>query len=148
MKREFFGVVAAICAMVPAAAYAGEEGIRLEARGGIAWNGANDERMGVAVGYDYDLGGGFVGFTQAVDTNSKFDFSEISTAIRAGTNVGDAGKVYALAGVALHNWRNEEFLVGAGYEHNVGEHTYVGIQYNRMMKTDINRVLVSAGYRF
>lgn len=148
MKRKFLGAVAAICAMAPATAFADESGVRFEVRSGVAWNGASEERIGLAVGYDYNLGGGFVGFTQAWDKNANFDLLEISTAIRAGTNVGDAGKAYALAGFAIHDWSNGEFLAGAGYEHNVGEHTYLGIQYNRMMKSDVNLVLVSAGYRF
>lgn len=148
MKRRFLRTVATICILVPTAAYADESGIRLEARGGVAWNGASEERVGLGIGYDYCIGEGFIGLAQAVDTNAKFGFSEISTAIRAGANLGEAGRAYALAGFAIHNWRNEEFVVGAGYEHGVGEHTYLGIQYNRMMKSDVNRILVSAGYRF
>ncbi len=147
MKKMIFGCGLAICAMAPAAAFA-EDGVRLEARGGVAWDGATEERIGVGVGYDYSFGGGFVGITQAIDTNAKFDFSEISTALRLGANVGEKDKAFAIGGFVMHNWENAEFLAGAGYEHSLGERTYVGIQYNRLMKSDVNRVLLSVGTHF
>ena len=133
--------------MAPAAAFA-EDGVRLEARGGVAWNGAAEERIGVGVGYDYSFGGGFVGITQAIDTNAKFNFSEISTALRLGANVGEKDKAFAIGGFAMHNWENQEFLAGAGYEHSLGARTYVSVQYNRLMKSDVNRILMSVGTRF
>jgi hypothetical protein len=148
MNKAIIGSLLVLAAATPSVAFAGDGGVRIEARGGIAWNGGSEERLGVAVGYDHNFKGGFVGITQSIDTNSGFDGSEISTAIRAGASVSTSGKLFGLVGFNITNWNNAELLVGAGYEHSLGEKTYAGIQYNRLLKKDVNRILMSVGYRF
>lgn len=144
MRKFVFAAVAA-SALLSAPAMANEG--RVEARSGIAWaNGNEDFIAGVAAGYDIDVDPNvFVGAEASFETN--FDGAEFyNVGARLGTKLGD-GKLYLTGAYEIDS---EEFGVGAGYEHKLGNNVYGKIEYRRYLLngTDLNTAGVGLGVRF
>lgn len=145
-KIALLGAVAAVAVAAPAAA----NEARVEARGGIAWANGNEEAVaGVAAGYDFDLGtGAFAGVEVSADKvladGAKVVFG---TTGRLGAKVGTAGKLYATAGYSFND--GDAFHAGAGYEHKIGERTYLKAEYRRFFDdVDVNTAVIGLGVNF
>ncbi len=125
-------VALAATAFVAAPAIANEA--RVEARGGVIWNGSDSEAIaGVAAGYDVDVGQKtFVGVEVSGD-KILTDHTRVSfgASARAGAKLGEAGKLYAVGGYATKPCRfcEDSFNLGAGYQHNFGQNFYGKVEY-------------------
>ena len=125
-------VALAATTFVAAPAMANEA--RVEARGGVIWNGSDSEAIaGVAAGYDVDLGEKtFVGVEVSGD-KILTDHTRVSfgASARAGAKLGEAGKLYAVGGYATKPCRfcEDSFNLGAGYQHNFGQNFYGKVEY-------------------
>ena len=152
MKK--FAVAAALLSAVvatPALAADGGEA-RVEVRGGYIWgNGLDEATMGVAAGYDYDLGTNtFIGAEIAGDkvlidgANVQF-----SAGGRAGAKIGENGKLYANAGYTFGDI--DDPYVGAGYQHKFGQNLYGKVEYRHQFINnfgDFDTVAVGLGLAF
>ena len=148
---------AALAATTLAAAPAMANEARVEARGGVIWNGSDSEALaGLAAGYDVDLGQKtFVGVEVSGD-KILTDHTRISfgASARAGAKLGEAGKLYAVGGYATKPCKfcEDSFNVGAGYQHNFGQKFYGKVEYrhnfvgNGVRDTDVAGV--GLGVRF
>ena len=153
MRLVLLSLAAATLAATPAMANEG----RIEARGGVIWNGSDSEAIaGVAAGYDFDLGEkSFVGLEVSGDKiladNTRVSFG---TSARAGVKTGEAGKLYAVGGYATKPCKfcEDSFNVGAGYQHNFGQNFYGKIEYRHNFigngVTDTDVAGVGLGMRF
>lgn len=144
-------IVAAALSISAAATPAIANEARLEARGGIAWaNGSSTETIGVALGYDAPVGENtFVGVEAVLDTD--FDISDpvLGANLRFGFNMSPESKLFATLGYAHDTgFDQDDAVIGAGYQHNVGARSLVSIQYQRYLDSDINRATIGFGYRF
>lgn len=146
-------VIAAVAAMMTAVpAYASGEG-RVEARGGIAFAGGQDEAfLGVAAGYDFDLGDkAFIGVEASADKVLQGG-SDVLFGLggRLGVKAGDKARIYALGGYGFADDVDEPFI-GGGVQFNLGEKAYGKVEYRRVLVsnfTDINFVGAGFGVRF
>lgn len=124
---------------------------RVEVRGGIVWCcGISDETIGLALGHDFDIGTStFIGVEAVADTNFDFVDPTIGVNARIGGKLGESGKLFGVAGYAYETTFDlDDFVLGAGYQHNLGSNALISFQYLRYMDTDINRAAVGVGYRF
>lgn len=140
---------AAAIAAAPATVSANEGWV--EIRGGIAWvSGATNETIGLAVGYDVDVSEKFfIGVEAVADTDFDISSPVLGVNGRAGFKVSEEGKLFATAGYAYETeFELDDFVVGAGYQHNLGRNALMSIQYQRFVDTEINRAMVGLGYRF
>lgn len=148
--RKFALALGVAAAAVASPALANEG--RVEARGGIAWAGGNEEAIaGVAAGYDFDLdpaGGAFIGVEGSAD-KILVSGSDVLFGVtgRIGTKLG-AGKLYANGGYSFNE--GDAWHLGAGYEHKVGANTYLKGEYRRYLLngTDINAAVIGVGFGF
>lgn len=146
-------VVAAVAAATPALA----NEARVEARGGVIWNGSDSEATaGVAAGYDYDLGDKlFVGVQGSAD-KILTDNTRVSWGAggRVGVKVLPGTKAYALADWQSKNTRygNSAVGVGGGIQQDVGSRYYVKAEYQHLLvgdnTPDADRGLVGVGVKF
>lgn len=147
--RKFAFLGAAATAIVAVPAQANEA--RVEARGGIAWaNGTEEAIAGVAGGYDFDLGtGAFAGVEVSAD-KILVDGADVvfGATARAGAKVGDGGKVYVTGGYSFND--GDAFHAGAGFQHKLGESTYVKVEYRHFFDDpiDVNTAAVGFGLTF
>ena len=145
-KIALLGAVAAAVVAAPAAA----NEARAEARGGIAWaNGEEEAILGVAAGYDFDLGSGAFGGVELSADKLLVSGADVvfGTTARLGAKVGTAGKLYATAGYSFND--DDAFHAGAGYEHKIGARTYVKAEYRRFFDdVDVNTAVVGVGVNF
>ena len=143
--RKFVLAAVAASALLSAPAMANEG--RVEARSGIAWaNGNEDFIAGVAAGYDFDVDANvFVGVEGSIESNFEGD-EFYNVGARLGTKIGD-GKLYLTGAYEIDS---EEFGVGAGYEHAIGNNVYGKVEYRRYLLngTDVNTAGVGLGMRF
>lgn len=147
--RPYAFAAAAAAATLATPAYADET--RVEARGGIVWCcGASDETIGLVVGHDFDIGEKvFLGVEGVVDSNFDLDDPVLGVNARLGTKVGENTKIFALAGYAhATDFDQDDAVVGAGVQHNLGEKALLSLQYQRTLDLELNRVLVGVGLRF
>lgn len=152
--RKLIVLAAAAAAVVAAPAVAQErsgEG-RVEARGGIAWAGGNEEAFaGLAAGYDFDLGdSAFIGVEGAVDKVLAGGADPLwSVGGRIGAKVGVGGKLYAVGGYGFTNGPDGAFA-GAGYQHKLGTNMYGKIEYRRTLTNgpDVNFAGLGLGVTF
>lgn len=130
MKKLILPAVAAIGFATPALA----NEARVEARGGVIWDGSDSEDFwGVAAGYDFNLGEKvFAGIEVSGD---KIGASETRVAWgftgRLGARISDSGKIYVDAG---HTTKSCDVCdsakhLGAGYEQGFGKNFYGKIAY-------------------
>ncbi|QZP06866.1 YfaZ family protein [Caenibius sp. WL] len=135
MRKGLLSAAAiALAATTFAAAPAMANEARVEARGGVIWNGSDSEAIaGVAAGYDVDVGQKtFVGVEVSGD-KILTDHTRVSfgASARAGAKLGEAGKLYAVGGYATKPCRfcEDSFNLGAGYQHNFGRNFYGKVEY-------------------
>lgn len=153
MKK--FAVAAALLSAIvatPAMAAPGGEG-RAEVRGGyVTGSGLDDATLGVAAGYDFDLGSSaFLGAEVAGDKVLANGFDvQFSAGGRLGANVGTAGKAYITGGYTFTDV--DDPYVGAGYQHKVGNGTYVKAEYRHQFIgggfKDFDTFSVGVGFAF
>ncbi len=145
--------VAAVAAATPALA----NEARVEARGGVIWDGSDSEATaGVAAGYDYDLSDKlFVGVQGSADkiltSNTRVSWG---VGGRIGVQAVPGTKVYALADWQSKNCRfcNSAVGVGGGIQQDVGSRYYVKAEYQHLLigdnTPDADRGLVGVGVKF
>ncbi len=133
----------------PAFAETSGEG-RIEARGGIAWAGGNEEAIaGVAAGYDFDLGDkAFIGVEGSADKILAGGTDVVFGATaRLGVKAGENGKFYVNGGYSFND--SDAFHAGAGYQHKLGKNVYAKVEYRRFFDTvDVNTAAVGVGLAF
>ncbi len=186
--RSYLAVLTSAVALL-AATPAAAEGFRAEIHGGWDHTSADDEGdsgvlYGIGIGYDWDIGQrGFVGVEANLDDSTMKECEtgsiiandelclragrDLAAGIRAGVNVGDGGKLYALAGytnarfkfayttpagVTTREAENlDGFRLGVGYQHALGGNTYGKVEYRYSnYEQDITRhqVLLGVGVSF
>jgi outer membrane immunogenic protein len=149
-KLAYVAAIAAMTAAVPA--YASGEG-RVEARGGIAFAGGQEEAfIGGAAGYDFDLGDkAFVGVEAGLDKVLQGGSDVFFTAAaRLGVKAGEKAKIYALGGYGIAGSQDDPF-VGGGVQFNLGAKAYGKVEYRRVISKgfrDVNLAGVGFGIRF
>jgi hypothetical protein len=142
-------IAAAAASVVISPAYANEA--RFETRVGSAWvSGVSSEAIGVAIGYDADIGSKlFIGAEIVADTDFDLSSPVIGVNTRFGTNVSKNGKLFGLVGYARDTTFDfDDTLVGLGYQHNIGSKSFVSVQYQRYTDTDVNRATLGIGLKF
>lgn len=147
--RKFSYISAIALAAVATPALANEA--RVELRGGVAWvPGVSTEVIGVALGYDADVGGNvFVGGEVVADTDFDFASPVIGVNVRLGTNVGESTKLFVTGGYARDtSFDLDDAVIGAGAQFGLGSKSFVSVQYQRYLDTDVNRATVGVGFKF
>jgi outer membrane immunogenic protein len=189
MRTVVVAAVASVAALL-AAAPACAEGFRAEIHGGwdhLAIPGDNDEDgvlYGIGLGYDHALSSkAFIGIDFSLDESTAEDCRtggivpgdqlcvdagrDIAIGLRGGFNVGERGKLYALAGYTNARFTTEYtnaagvttrdgenldgFRLGAGYEHRIAGNAYGKVEYRYSnYEADLTRhqVLVGVGLNF
>ena len=152
MKK--FAVAAALLSAVvatPALAAPGGEG-RVEVRGGlITGNGIDEGTLGLAAGYDFDLGSAaFVGAEVAGD-KVLVDGADVqfSAGGRVGAKVGANGKAYVTGGYTFSDI--DDPYVGAGYQHKFGSNVYGKVEYRHQFIGnfgDFDTIVAGVGFAF
>ncbi len=148
----------AAAAVVAAATPAMADEARVEVRTGMIWNGSDSQgTVGVAAGYDYDLGKSplFIGVQGSAD-KSFDDDTRVTWGAggRAGFKVTPDTKLYATA-----NWQskycrtcNSAVGVGGGIEQSVGTRYFINAQYQHELigdnTPDADVGLVGVGVKF
>ncbi len=152
MKK--FAVAAALLSAVvatPALAAPAGEG-RVEVRGGlITGNGIDEATLGVAAGYDFDLGsttfvGGEIAGDKVLIDGANVQFSAGG---RAGAKLGANGKLYATGGYTFGDI--DDPYVGAGYQHKLGQNLYAKGEYRHQFINnfgDFDSFVVGVGFAF
>jgi hypothetical protein len=145
--------VVAVAAATPALA----NEARVEARGGVIWDGSNSEAtLGVAAGYDYDLGeNAFIGIQGSAD-KILTDDTRVSWGVggRIGVVAAPGTKVYALADWQSKNCKycNSAVGVGGGVQQDIGTRYYLKAEYQHLLigdnTPDADRGLVGVGVKF
>lgn len=151
--RKFVALAALAAATVATPAFAQSGEGRVEARGGIAWAGGQEEAfVGIAAGYDVDLGDrAFIGGEVAVDKVLAGGADALfSVGGRLGAKVTDTGRLFATVGYGFTDDQGDAAYVGAGYQQNVASNVYAKIEYRRSLVegTDVNFAGVGLGVRF
>ena len=150
MRRVALAAATAAAAFAIAAPAQANE-TRVEVRGGIVWDGSfSDDTLSVAVGHDFDLNDKvFVGLEGVADSNIEFDDPVLGINARVGTRLNDNTKLFVLGGYAhATDFNDDDFVVGAGFQHNFGEQSLLSVQYQRAIDFELNRVIIGFGVRF
>ncbi len=149
MRLAIFSLAAALTAATPALA----DEARIEAHGGIVFaSGDSEGVLGVAAGYDWDLGdSAFIGVEGSAD-KVLVDGSDVifGTSARIGAKVGTSGKLYGLAGYSFGEGEDAPHA-GVGYEHGFGNNVYGKVEYRHYFIddfTDLNSAVIGVGVRF
>lgn len=155
MRIALVSLAAAAVAAAATPALANEA--RVEARGGVIWDGSNSDAVaGVAAGYDYGLGEKmFVGVEGSAD-KVLADDTRVSWGVggRVGAKVMPGSKLYALA-----DWQskpcstcNSAVGVGGGWQQDFGQKFYGKVEYKHLLvgdnTTDADVGLVGLGVKF
>lgn len=149
MKTFLIAATLAAATMSTAAHAAGEG--RIEARGGIVWAfGASSETIGLAAGYDFDIGNQvFVGPEATIETDFNFGDPVLGINLRAGAKFGEAGKIFILGGYARTTGIDiDDAVVGIGAQQGIAKNVIFSVQYKRFIDLQINSATVGLGYRF
>jgi outer membrane immunogenic protein len=187
--RAYVFAITSVLALTAAASPAMAEGFRAEIHGGwdrVQGDDQEDDGIvyGLGLGYDVNVGqNAFVGVDFSIDDSSTKECErsaivandraclsagrDLAAGVRAGVNVGERGKVYALAGYTNARYRFryttpagvstseaenlDGFRLGAGYQHALGGNTYGKVEYRYSnYEADISRhqVLVGLGITF
>lgn len=153
MRKVLLPLLASLAVASPALANES----RVEARGGVIWNGGQEEAIaGVAAGYDFDLGpstfvGAEVSADKILESNTRVAFGLTG---RAGAKLSEAGKLYAAGGYTTKACRScdETWHAGAGYQHNFGQKLYGKVEYRHYFVdnggADPDAVVAGVGLRF
>jgi len=148
MNRFALLAAAAITAL-SSPAFANEG--RVEARGGwVGADGDSSEAIGVALGYDADIGGSaYVGAEVAADTDFTFISPVLSLTGRLGLTAGEGTKLFVSGGyVRDTDYDIDDYTLGAGGQFSIGSKTFASVQYQRYMDNDVNRISFGLGYKF
>ena len=153
MRLVLLSLAAAMAVASPALANEG----RIEARGGVVWDGGSTEDVyGVAAGYDFDLGssafaGVEVSGDKIADTGTKVAFGATG---RLGAKVGSNTKVYVDGGFTSEpcDLCEDAIHAGAGAEVGFGRNLYGKLGYRHFFVdngfSDYDSVVVGLGVRF
>lgn len=187
--RAYLVGLTAIAAVTAVASPCSAQGFRAEVHGG--WDRVNADEVddsgivyGLGLGYDFAVGEkAFVGLDFSLDDSTQKECAtgailagdelcvragrDIAAGIRAGTKIGDDGKLYALAaytnarfksqykspaGVVTREGENlDGFRLGAGYQHRIAGNAYGKVEYRYSnYEADISRhqVLFGVGIEF
>ena len=145
-------LIAACAAATFAASPAMANEGRVEARGGIAFAGGQEEAFaGIGAGYDFDLGeSAFAGVDLGADKVLASGAKVLwSVGGRVGAKAGEKGKAYVLGGIGFSDGF-ERGYAGAGYQHKLTDSVYGKVEYRRVFLsgTDINFAGVGVGVAF
>lgn len=146
-------ILAALAAFTATPAFAAGEA-RVEARGGLVTCCSTEEAfLGVAAGYDFDLGDkAFVGIEASAD-KVLVDGSDVlfGLAARVGAKAGERTRIYAVGGVGFADGEEDPFL-GAGVEFGFSGRAYGKLEYRRVITSggfpDVNFFGAGVGVRF
>ena len=154
---------------MPSAAHAEGGNGYLEVRGGIAGaNGSTTETIGLALGYDFDIGSqAFLGAEVAADTNASFGEPVYGVNARLGMRTGSDSKIFATLGYARARYNSsvlyigpgligvipvtgsgDDIAAGAGYQQDIGKNLYISLQFQHYFDTRINRASIGFGTKF
>ncbi|MBD3730739.1 MAG: outer membrane beta-barrel protein [Sphingomonadales bacterium] len=156
MKIKSVALAAAVAAIaISAPAYANET--RVEARGGVVWDGGDsDATAGVAAGYDWDLGAGAFGGVEVsadkvLTSNTRVSFG---TSARVGAKLDGGTKLYAIGGYQTKPCAGceDSWTAGAGAEVPFGDKFYGKVEYRHFFVgngfSDYDGALAGVGIRF
>lgn len=143
--------LAASAIATPAMAQDGGE-VRLEVRGGLVdGGGVTEEFIGVAAGYDFDLGETvYVGGEASVDTILASGSDEVfGLTGRFGAKAGENTKVF-LAGGRSFTSGEDVWHAGAGVEHKLGGNFFLKAEYRHFFSdfVDLDSISVGGGVKF
>lgn len=148
--KKFAVAAALLSAAIASPAMAADGEARVEVRGGyVTGSGLDDATLGVAAGYDFDLGSAFAGAEIAGDKvlvdGARVQFSAGG---RAGVNVSEAGKLYAAAGYTFGDI--DDLYLGAGYQHALSSSTFAKVDYRHQFNNwgDFDTFTVGLGLKF
>lgn len=151
--KKFAVAAALLTAIVATPAMAAEGGeARVEVRGGyITGSGFDDATLGVAGGYDFDLGSTAFGGAEIAGDKVLVDGADVqfSAGGRLGAKVGAAGKLYANAGYTFG--QIDDPYVGAGYQHKLTQNVYAKAEYRHQFIDnfdDFDTFAVGVGFAF
>ncbi len=151
--KKFAVAAALLTAIVATPAMAAEGGeARVEVRGGyITGSGFDDATLGIAGGYDFDLGSTAFGGAEIAGDKVLVDGAKVqfSAGGRAGAKVGANGKLYANAGYTFG--QIDDPYVGAGYQHKLGQNLYAKAEYRHQFIDnfdDFDTFAVGVGFAF
>jgi opacity protein-like surface antigen len=152
-KIALFAAVAAAAVAVPAAA----NEARVEARGGVAWaEGEEEAILGVAAGYDFDLGtGAFAGVEVSAD-KLLVDGADVTFGFnaRGGAKLASGTKLYAITGYQTEpcEFCTDSWSLGAGVEMPISSNFYGKVEYRHFFAGedyfDTNAATVGLGMKF
>lgn len=154
MRKYSTAMVAAMVAALAVTAPASANEGRVEVRGGPIFVADETEAtVGVAAGYDFDLGSTmFVGAEVSADKVLIEDANiYVGFTGRVGGHIGERGKLFAAGGYTVSEGEDVWHL-GAGYEHRVADAIYVKGEYRHYFSdfanADADAVVVGVGYKF
>lgn len=136
-KIALLAAVAAAAVAAPASA----NEARVEARGGIAWSAGDEEAiLGVAAGYDFDLGtGAFAGLEVSAD-KVLVDGSDVTFGFnaRGGAKISGGTKLYAIGGYQTKpcDFCGDAWSLGAGVEMPISDNFYGKVEYRHFFSGD------------
>jgi len=128
-------VLAAAAAGMAAAVPAQAKELRAEVHGGdFRINDEDEAFIGVAAGYDWDLGAnGFFGVEASADKILGGDSDiDLGASARIGIKNDEDGKLYALTGYTFRD-AADSWHIGAGYQHKVTGNVYLKLEYRHHM---------------
>ncbi|PLK24290.1 outer membrane protein [Novosphingobium sp. TH158] len=150
-------LVLALAASAALAAPAMANEARIEARGGVIWDGGSSEDVwGIAAGYDFDLGSSaFAGLEVSGDkigaAGQKVAFGLTG---RLGTKVGEKTKLYVDGGYTTENCDlcEDAIHAGVGVEHTIAGNVYGKLAYRHYFVgngfSDLDTVVAGVGIKF
>ena len=153
MRKVLLPLLASLAVASPALA----NETRVEARGGVIWDGGDSEAIaGAAVGYDFDLGsaafaGAEISADKILEDNTRVSFGFTG---RLGAKLSEAGKLYVNGGYSTKPCGSCEDSIhaGAGYQHNFGQSLYGKVEYRHYFVdsgvSDPDAVVAGIGLRF
>jgi outer membrane immunogenic protein len=187
--RAYILALTSFVALTAAAAPAAAQGFRAELHAGwdrVQGDGQEDDGVVYGIGLGYDLAvspTAFVGVDLSLDDSNMKECEtsailandeaclragrDLAAGVRAGFNVGERGKLYALAGYTNARFRFDYktpagvrtsesenldgFRIGAGFQHSISGNTYGKVEYRYSnYEQDISRhqVLFGVGVKF
>ena len=151
--KKFAVAAALLTAIVATPAMAAEGGeARAEVRGGlITGNGIDEGTLGLAAGYDFDLGSTAFAGAEVAGDKVLVDGADVqfSAGGRVGAKIGANGKLFATAGYTFSDI--DDPYVGAGYQHKFGSNVYGKVEYRHQFIDnfgDFDTFVVGLGFAF
>jgi hypothetical protein len=123
---------------------------RVEVRGGVAWAGNSEAVLGVAAGYDFDLGDTVFGGIEGTADKILVGGVPVVWGLggRLGAKVSDATRLHLSAGVGFSSGDSAAYA-GAGIQQKLGGNFYGKVEYRRYFgEIEINTAAVGVGLTF